>query len=113
MSTVIDYTALRENYQLHYVLCHIVGLIWESIGILEDDDFDEKIFSENPYAQKINMKKQYLWKWLCNNYPDQEIVIFDNNKNKTTFNTSNHTSVLGGISFDTMNVNKPLEAWIF
>ena len=112
MSTIIDYTTLKENANLHYILCYLVELLWEGIGILEDDDFDEKAFAMNPYAMKIDMKKEYIWKWLRRNHPEQEIIITANDRT-STFNTNNCHMILSGVPFDKVDVNKPLEEWVY
>lgn len=112
MTTVIDYSTLKENEHLHYVLCHMVELLWEGVDILEDNDFDEKKFAEDPLMHKINMKREYLWKWLYRYYPNQEILIKADNRS-ATFNTNNYCLTLSGVPFDKVDVNKPLEQWVF
>ena len=111
MTTVIDYSTLKENDHLHYVLCYMVELLWEGVDVLEYNDFDEKKFAEDPNVQKINIKRGYLWDWLCHYYPDQEITIKDNIR-YATFDTKSLSILLSGVPFEKVDVNKPLEDWV-
>jgi hypothetical protein len=104
-----------------------VELLWEGVDILEDEDFDETRLAMNSSMQKINMKRNYIWKWLSRNHPGQEIIITSNDhvafvdtngcpatfRRTTTFNTNNYCLTLSGVQFEKVDINKPLEEWVF
>ena len=122
MTTVIEYTTLKQNDHLHYVLCYLVSILWEGMEITEDNGYDQKKVAELPAYQQLIIKRGQLWDWLCHYYPEQEITIkgeihcstFDTNFVRTaTFDTNKLSILLSGVQFEKVDVNKQLEVWVF